>query len=301
MLLFLKRIRWDHILLLLLAQLGIKYGVFEPSGVAITLNNFGIGLLVVASACIFAAGNIIINMYDPGNAVSSGMQRGKISEKTANLWYIVLTSIGILIGFYISNMIRKPGFVAIFIVISGLFYMYATYLKQIPVIKNVIPALLIAVGLLAVPVFDLLPAVTEQNRASQRVIFSIIFDYSLFACILVFIREIGKDCIMINTDKNNGISTIPIIIGRNRSAHLMGFLLALSVFMTMYYCYSYFFSNMKAVISILLGIAAPLLYAVFKSFTATNLDDFKHVVGIIKIILLLAALSLFTLKFILST
>src|SRR5690554_5074464 len=92
-------------------------------------------LLVLATLCIAAGGNIINDLYDieidrvnKPNKVIIGKS---ISERTANNLFIVLNVVGVGIGFYLSNVIGRPGFSALFIAISALLYLYASNLKSI--------------------------------------------------------------------------------------------------------------------------------------------------------------------------
>ncbi len=299
MLSYLKLIKFDNLLIIAFAQLCIKYGLFEPFNIAITLNGLGIAILMIATFCIAAAGNIIIEIYNREDTGEKGLLYGSITEKSANRLFIIFNIIGVLIGFYIANLINRPGFAALFIVISGVFYIYASYLKEIIVLKNCILALLVGLSLIVVGIFDLLPAITEKNRESQTVIFSIILDYSIFAFLIVLLREIVKDCLHIDRDHNIGIRTIPIVLGKNRTTKLVGVLTLLPVISVIYYIYTYLFSNSRAVIFVLILIVAPLLYFMIKSFSAESDKQFKRLAFLLKIILIGASISLLFYQFVL--
>ncbi|WP_109852690.1 geranylgeranylglycerol-phosphate geranylgeranyltransferase [Aquimarina sp. AU58] len=299
MLSYLKLIKFDNLLIIAFAQLCLKYGLFEPFNIAITLNGLGIAILMVATFCIAAAGNIIIEIYNQEDTGVKGVLYDSITEKSANRLFIILNIIGVLIGFYLANLINRPGFAALFIVISGVFYIYASYLKEIIVLKNFIPALLASLSLIVVGIFDLLPAITEKNRASQTVIFSIILDYSIFAFTIILLREIVKDCLHIDRDHNIGIRTVPIVLGKNRTTKLIGALTFLPIISVIYYIYTYLFSNSKAVIFVLILIVAPLLYFMIKSFSAESDKQFKRLALLLKIILFGASISLLFYQFVL--
>jgi 4-hydroxybenzoate polyprenyltransferase len=66
---------------------------------------------------------------------------GKHTESAAYNIYAVLNISGVAIGFYLSNVIVKPS-AAIFILIAATLYIYATSLKQMILLGNVIIALL---------------------------------------------------------------------------------------------------------------------------------------------------------------
>lgn len=297
MLPFLKLIKLDNLLIIAFAQLCIKYGLFEPFGVAITLSNFGIALLVIATISIAAAGNIIIAIYDNED---KNLLYKNINEKSANRLFILLNAIGVLIGFYLANIIGRPGFAALFILVSGIFYMYASYLKEIVFVKNLVIGLLAALSLIVVGVFDLLPAITEKNRESQTVIFSIILDYSVFAFTIITLREIVKDCLKIDRDHNLGLRTVPIVLGKERTIKLIGIAALIPIASVVYYIYSYLFANTQAVVFVLVLLVAPLIYFMIRSFT---LESNKHIAILkllLKIILIVASLSLLFYQFILT-
>ncbi len=300
MLSYLKLIKYDNLLIIALAQLCIKYGLFEPFGIAITLNGFGIALLIIATLSIAAAGNIIIEIYDQENVSSKSLINRTITEKSANRLFIILNVIGVLIGFYLANLIGRPGFAALFVVLSGIFYIYASYLKEVLVVKNIIIGLLAALSLVTVGIFDLLPAITAKNRESQTVIFSIILDYAIFAFLIIILREIIKDCLNIDRDHNTGMTTIPIAMGKIRTIKLVGLLGTLPIAAVVYYIYTYLFSNSQAVIFVLVLLVAPLLYFVIKSLTAESDKNLILLKGLLKIILVIASLSLLLYQFVLK-
>ncbi len=300
MLTHLKLIKIDNLLLIALAQVFIKYGLFEPFGIAITLNGFGLFLLIIATISIAAAGNVIIGIYDQEETNPKGLILGSITEKSANRLFIILNVVGVLIGFYLANLVDRPGFAALFVIISGVFYIYASYLKEILVVKNVIIGLLAALSLIVVGIFDLLPAITEKNRASQTVIFSIILDYSIFTFLIICIREIIKDCIQIDKDHNTGITTIPIVLGKDRTIKLAGILAILPIVAVIYYIYTYLFSNTQAVILVLLLIVAPLIYFIIKTFTTESNKQLITLKLILKIVLITGAVSLMFYQYILK-
>ncbi|WP_051477610.1 geranylgeranylglycerol-phosphate geranylgeranyltransferase [Aquimarina pacifica] len=297
---YLKLIKLDNLLIIALAQLCLKYGLFEPFGIDITLNHFGIFLLILSTVLIAGAGNIIIEIYNRETSDPKNLLYGSISEKSANKLFIILNVIGVSIGFYLANMIGRPGFAAIFIIVSGIFYVYASYLKEIVVLKNCIPAILAGLSLIVIGVFDLLPAITPKNKASQTVIFSIILDYALFSFIIVVLREILKDCLHMDRDHNIQIRTIPVILGKSRTIKLIGVLTALPIACVFIYIYTYLFSNTEAVLFVLSLIIAPLLYFMIKCFYSESDKSLRHLSLVLKGILVTTSFSLLLYQFVLK-
>jgi len=295
MLAYLKLIRFENLIIIALAQICIRYGLFEPFEVAITLNGFGIFLLVMASILIAAAGNIIINQYDEGD-----LQHSKISEKITDRLFMICSILGVCLGFYLSNIIGKPGFAALFIIVSAVFYIYATYLREIIVVRNMVIGILAALSILVVGIFDLLPAITEQNKVGQKVIFSIVVDYAIFGFIIIVLRELLKDCVTIDRDHKSGAQTIPLILGKQRTLKLVGILTLIPIVAVVYYSYTYLFSTTNAVILALLFLIAPMLFIMIKSFSVDSQKQIKTLILIFRIILVIASLSLLSYQYILK-
>ena len=169
-------------------QLLIKYAFLEPFGVNFGLTTLQISILILATICIAAAGNVINNIYDIETDVVNKPNKiivGKsVSEKTAYNLFIVLNVIGIGLGYYLSQSVGRSSFFSIFVVVSALLYVYASYLKHMLLIGNIIISLLVALSLVGVGVFELLPIITPENRQNLFTFFKIILDYALFAFII---------------------------------------------------------------------------------------------------------------------
>lgn len=277
-------------------QVFIKYGLLEPLGAVTTLNTFGFSLLVIATVCIAAAGNIINDIYDIEidkiNKPTKVLIGKKISERTANRLFIVLNIIGVAIGFYLSNAIGKPGFAALFIGISALLYMYASYLKGMLLVGNLLVSALVAMSLLIVALFDLFPAITLANQASQSAIFKIVLHFAIFAFFINFIREIVKDLQDINGDKNGNMNTLPIVLGRKRTATTVFLLGVFMVCGVVFYMYEYLYNEQILLLYFLFAIVAPLLYFCLKAWDAETQKQFSFLSKLLKIIMFLGICSI---------
>ena len=285
-------------------QLLIKYALFKPFNVDITLNWFGFLLLILSTLCIAAAGNIINDIQDVDTDIVNRPEKvligKKVTEKTAYNLFIILNVIGVGLGFYLSNLVGRSGFFAIFVIISALLYIYATYLKQTLLIGNIVISVLVAMSVLIVGLFELLPVVNTQNQATQLTFFKILFDYALFAYIINLVREVAKDIEDIDGDYKAGMNTLPIAIGRERATKVLFALTLLPLFGVVYYMLTYLYKQQIAVGYFLLFLVAPLLYITIKSFSAKTKKDVRHISTILKIVMFLGMLSLLLYVFILK-
>lgn len=153
------------------------------------MNTFQFALLVIATISI-AGGYYVINaLFEDSNEFSSL----NISETNAYYVYAFLSIIGVVIGMYLSNVIQKPGFIALFILTVALGYFQATTIKDIFILGWLIQPLLFSFSFLIIAVFDLFPATYDQNREVMTLLFSILKDYAFFAFVIQLVREIIKE------------------------------------------------------------------------------------------------------------
>ena len=287
-----------------MVQLLIRFALFEPFQIDVKLNIFGYSLLILATLCIAAAGNIINDIYDidadtvnkPNKVIVSKF----ISEKTAFNLFLVLNIIGVGLGFYLSHSVGKSPFFSIFVIISAALYIYASFLKQTLLIGNIVISFLVAMSILIVGIFDLIPAITEENRTTQITFFKILIDYAVFAFLINLIREMIKDIEDVDGDYNAQMNTLPIAIGRDRAKHIALVVSLLPIFAVVYYIVTYLYKQQIAIGYFLIFILAPLIYATIKIYGATLKKEFHHISTIYKIIMLLGMLSLILYPFILK-
>ncbi|MCF7561838.1 geranylgeranylglycerol-phosphate geranylgeranyltransferase [Sabulilitoribacter multivorans] len=285
-----------------LVQLLIKYALLEPFGVQTSLDGLGIFLLVIATVFIAAAGNIINDINDVEIDLINKPDKiiiGKtISEKAAYNLFIIFNLIGVGIGFYLSNSVNRAPFFSIFVIISVLLYIYSTYLKRILLIGNIVISILVALSILIVGVFELLPTITPQNQQIQFTFFKIIFDYALFAFCINLLREIAKDIEDIDGDYKAEMNTLPIAIGRERAKNILTALNFIPLLALIYYVVTTLYKQPIAVGYFLLLVIAPLLYITIKTFSAESKKDFHHLSNTYKWVMLSGVLSLLLYKYI---
>jgi 4-hydroxybenzoate polyprenyltransferase len=279
-------------------QLIFRYGFLKWQNVPLSLADWQYCLLVLSTILIAAGGYVINDIFDQDtdseNKPSKTIIGKAISESMGYNIYVALTAAGVGIGFYLSNVIMKPSFATLFILIASLLYIYATSLKQMLLVGNVIVAFLLSFSVIIIGIFDLYPATYEGNQKEMGVLFSILIDYAVFAFIINFIREITKDLEDVNGDYNQGMHTLPIILGVQRTAKVVFGLSFIPLFILLYYTNSYFASNNLYVATIysLLTLVGPLLYFTIKSWTAKTKKDFHHLSLVLKMVLLFGIMSI---------
>ncbi|MFH4966318.1 geranylgeranylglycerol-phosphate geranylgeranyltransferase [Gaetbulibacter sp. M235] len=300
---FLNLIRWKNLLMIALVQILIKYGLLLPFGISTSLNVLEFSLLVFSTLCIAAGGNIINDIYDIDTDVINKPDKiviGKlISEKTAYNLFIILNVLGVGLGFFVSYAVGKSELFSIFVVVSALLYVYASYLKQMFLIGNIIISALVALSIIIVGIFELIPAITTQNQGIQLAFFRILLDYALFAFIINLIREITKDIEDFDGDYKSGMHTLPIVIGKEKASKVLFLLSFIPLGTVIYYVNSNLYKQPIAVIYFLIFIIAPLIYLSILIFNAKTKKDFHVISNLLKLVMLFGMLSILLYKIIL--
>lgn len=270
-------------------------------GAIVSLSDIQFILLVFASVCIAAGGNIINDLYDVEidkvNKPSKVFVGNFLSERAVNNLFILFNVIGVGIGFYLSNSIGKPGFSAIFIIISGSLYLYASNFKKILLIGNLLISLLVGLSLLIVGIFDLLPSVTIDNQEIQANAFKLIFKFSIFAFFVNFIREIVKDLLDVNGDKKGEVNSLPIILGRKRTVGIVTVLAFLLLAAVIYFMYRDLYNQQIPMLYFLIAIVGPLLLFIVKSWDAKKNKDYRFLSNLLKIIMIFGIFAMLVFKY----
>jgi len=284
-------------------QVLFRYAFLKQQNVPLALSDWQYGLLVLSTVLIAAAGYVINNIFD---VVTDTINKpydvviGKgVSETMGYNLYVILNITGVTIGFYLSNVIQRPGFATIFIFIASLLYFYSTTLKQIMILGNFVVAVVLSLSVIIIGIFDIFPATIADNRAQMASLFSILTDYALFAFMINFIREIVKDIEDVNGDYNQGMNTLPIAIGINRTTKIILAITIVPLTLLLIYINKYFIENNLYIVTLyaFAFVLAPLIYFIAKIVTAKSQKDFRHLSTILKLILLFGILSIVIISF----
>ena len=293
---FLKLIRYQNLLLLAFMQLIFRYVFFQSQVIPLALADWQYGLFVLSTVLIAAGGYVINNIFDQHtdtiNKPNTVVIGKSISETQGYNIYIALTATGVSIGFYLSNVIAKPGFATIFILIAATLYLYATSLKQMMLIGNIMVALLLSFSVVIIGIFDLFPTIHEGNQQQMANLFSILLDYTIFAFMINLLREIVKDIEDVDGDYNMGMNTLPIAIGKSRATKIVFVLSFIPLLLILHYIYNYLFGLLFVTLYLLFFVVAPLLYFTIKIGAATSKKEFHNLSLLLKWILLFGILSI---------
>lgn len=303
---FLKLIRYQNLLLIALMQLVLRYGFLQFQNIPLTLSDWQFGLLILATLCIAAGGYVINDIMDQETDAINKPEKvvvGKsITEEVAYNWYFGFNIVGMLLGYYLADFVNKTSFFGIFIISSALLYLYATSLKQIAIVGNIIVALVLAFSVIVVGLFDVLPMMNYAGMelwANMKIILSIITDYAIFAFIINLIRELVKDAQDIEGDQTEDIRTLPVIIGIAKTTKVIFALALMAIGLLAWYINDHLMNNQlyPAVIYSLILVIGPMIFFLVKIWSAKTKEDFALLSKVLKYVILFGVLSVVVINY----
>ena len=281
---FLKRISIYNLLLLAFGLFIFRYGFLDlQPELPLALNHWQYALMVLATLLVAAGGFLVYNYHAGNELVSEG--------KVYNI-YAILTLAGIGTGYYLSNHIQKPLVVAVLIIIAAIIYLYATSLKQMLLVSNFIVATAVALGIIVIGVYNLYPIILPSNKVYLATIFELMLDYTLFIFIITFILTLIYNLRNTDTDYNSGNTTLPIVIGKDRTTKVVFFVTLIPLALLAYYGNKYLLNLTLALGYGLLFVVAPIIYFLVKLWSAKTTKDFNHLIFILKMLLFFTIISI---------
>lgn len=218
---FFRLVRWPNLLITALTMCLVYHCIL---GLA---SNLPFTLLVISMVLIQAGGYVINDIFDIEiDAINKPEKQvvGKVfSERQSNVFYIVLTMIGLACGIAASVMANGKNFITIsacLILLACFLYSYSSRYKRTLVVGNLIVSLSVALAVFLPWLFQVLSMLGNEemllaNNEWMHVTFRIVLIYTAFAFLMTLIREIVKDMEDVKGDGRSHCRTIPIVWGMN--------------------------------------------------------------------------------------
>ncbi|WP_077809195.1 geranylgeranylglycerol-phosphate geranylgeranyltransferase [Polaribacter sp. BM10] len=295
---FLKLIRYKNLLMVLLTMVLTKYALLESHSSNTLLSHFNFIILTTAVLLITASGYIINDILDIEtdkiNKPSKLFLDKNFSIKKAWSFYILLNIFGLALGIIVSIATNTPLNSLYFIVTAIILFFYSKSFKKIALIGNLIVSFLCALVIFLVSEFEFISTNLEpSSKISSDLIIAI---YLFFSFTTTLIREIIKDIEDVNGDLKIKAKTLPILIGRKRSARIAFFISSIMLVFILIILQS--IKNESLFFwYILLFICLPLLYLLYKIWFARTKKNYSIISNLLKIIMFLGILSMLLFRF----
>lgn len=296
---FLHLIRYKNLLIIILTQYLMRWCIIKPILNVIDFElqfselNF---FFLVFSTVLITAGGYVINDYfdtktDLVNRPDTVLVGKVIDRRSAILLHIILNTIGIGLGTYISFYIGIPILSLVFVLITGILWFYSTTYKRQFLIGNIVVSILIALVPLMVILFEI-PLLNKaygilmiEMRANFNHIIIWVSAFAFFAFLLTLIREIIKDVEDYEGDNAYGRQTLPIVFGIINTKIILIALILLALF-SLVFTYIRFLTDNITLIYFAVFLLFPLLVLLYKIIIADNKKDYHFASNLSKIIML---------------
>jgi len=201
-------VRGYNILVIVIAQYLTSVYIFAPEKqLRKVLFDVNLLMLVLASALAVAGGYIINNFYDSEkdliNRPNKTMLDKLVSQNTKLSFYFVLNFSAIIMASYVS--FKAVLFFSFYIFAI---WLYSHKLKKMPIIGNIISAILTIIPFFAVFIY-------------YKNFDTVVFVHATFLFLIIAIRELTKDLENIKGDLALNYRTIPVVYGENMSKKII--------------------------------------------------------------------------------
>ena len=309
MIAFLKLIRWQNLLIVIITQFLIKYALINtlagnmllegmlPGGphsyIVLQLPFIDFLTLVFATVCITAGGYVINDYFDiKTDLVNKGevIVGTKIPRRKAMMWHNILSGLGVVAGFWVSHRIGYLWLGIFFLVVSGLLYFYSVIYKKQFLIGNILVAILTSFVPLMVVVYEL-PAIYNYygpelvSLYSMKIIFYWVAGFSVFAFMTTLAREIVKDMEDFKGDKAYGSRSLPVVAGIRLSKAIVSVIIAATIIL-MIIMWALYINDIISFLYILLATVIPLVFSILALIRGKSAEQFNTVSTIIKGVML---------------
>jgi len=273
---FLKLTRFPNLLIIALSQyLTAIFLVSYPQNGFDKFHSPKLFLLSLSTLMIAAAGYIINDYYDikidyvnkPDKVVVGKLIKRRIVLAS----HIILNVLGIGIGVYLSLRVGALNFIAGF-----LLWVYSNQLKRMPLIGNLVIALLTGLSVAIISVYY------QQNV-------QLIMTYAVYAFSINLVREIIKDMEDIRGDMRFGSKTLPIIWGFRKTKYFLYVLIGL--FILVLFLLSSQLGNQTLNIFFIVLIF-PIIYLIYLLYKADTQKRFHQLSTFCKLLMLAGIFSI---------
>lgn len=311
---YLKLIRYPNLIIVILTQYLMRWGILEPmlevNQFDLQLDSFHFFLLVLSTVCITAAGYVINDYFDTHtdllNRPKEVIVGTRIHRRFAMIFHIVLNVIGVGLGFYLSFHIGIPYLGLIFLLVSGVLWFYSTTYKRQFLVGNLIVAFLTALVPLMVVVFEI-PLLNEEykevllkHNMNFMYLFHWVLVFAFFAFMMNLMREIIKDVEDYEGDRVYGRKSLPLILGVKASKNIVNTLILVTVVGLNYVYFSYL-EDTLTLIYFSLFLYIPFIFLIAKNVKAADRADFEYIGNVLKVIMLFGVLYALVARHIIQT
>ena len=257
---YLKLIRFQNLVVMVLIQYLIRFTLIIPSySKENVLSEFYFALLLFSILLIVSAGYTINDYFDikvdSENKDEHVIVGRTIKRRIALVIHFILTSVGLILGFYIAYKINQLVISIILIVCAYILWIYNLKLKRIFFLANLIVAGLSAIFVTSIAIIEILLNYNHKASIDNITTLTVI---ATFAFILSLMHEIIKDLRTMEGDKKYKIRTLPTVWGLLKTKEFLKWLSIITAFIISIIAITKFKTNLTALSYAFIFIIGPL-------------------------------------------
>ena len=320
---FLKLIRWQNLIIVIITMVLMRYAVIEPllSKISVKLIVgpvselplrlqmpwYDFAILVLATVLITAGGYVINDYFDiKTDLINKGkvIVGNSIPRRQAMMWHNIFNVAGVAAGYYVSWRAGYFWLGTFFLIVSGLLYFYSASYKRQFLIGNLIVAVLTAMVPLLVALYEW-PALYGYYSSLLLKVpdLSIIIwwagGFSVFAFLTTLTREIIKDIEDFEGDIAYGRNTLPVVLGIAASKIVSVMLILITVIL-LFLAWYFFVNDKYTLIYISVSVVIPLSIVAFLVFRSKEKSQLHSASRLMKLVMLSGLMYTLVVKSILT-
>ena len=309
---FFKLVRWQNLLMVALMMLLVYHCVMSPlsyySDIDIFPSSISFVLLVMSLIFIVAASYVINDAFDVETDKYNKPEKKLIpnifSQKEANLYYVILTFLGLTSGLVSSILVLNVKFymlLAVVVLLACILYSYSSTYKKKLFVGNLIVSLSVAIAVFLPYLFELLYLsdnvmfLSECKDLVKSIVYFVLI-YTLFAFLLTLIREIIKDVEDMDGDGRTHCRTIPVVYGLSKTKTILYILVVLLLILLFAYMFILFKLQLFTVSAFIVVVALCSILLIVKIFKAKEKKSFHNLSNMTKVMMLIGILSMLFLR-----
>jgi 4-hydroxybenzoate polyprenyltransferase len=294
---FLKLIRWQNLLFIVITQILYEYCIYLP--IYGSHSTYQLGFIVLASVLIAAAGYIINDYFDLNidqiNKPDRVIVNNAVSRRWAIFWHLAFSLLGLFF-----TVLALPPSLFWYLILANLLsilllWLYSTNFKKQLLIGNVIISILTS-WVILILFFSKTPLSVDNIISADHKeirLFRLTMLYAGFAFIISLIREVLKDMEDRTGDARYGCRTMPIVWGLPASKVFVAvWIIVLAGTLVILQLYVLAYGWWLSIVYCLLAIVVPLLIVLSKLTAANTQQDFHLLSRYVKAIMFTGILSM---------
>ena len=276
---YLKLIRIKNLVVMVLIQYLIRFTLIIPSyGKENILSDFYFALLLFSILLIVSAGYSINDYFDikvdSENKDEHVIVGRTIKRRIALFIHFILTSVGLILGFYIAYKINQLVISIILIVCAYILWVYNLKLKRIFFLANLIVAGLSAIFVTSIAILEILLNYNHKASIDNITTLTVI---ATFAFILSLMHEIIKDLKTVEGDKKYKIRTLPTVWGLLKTKEFLKWLSIITAFIISVIAITKFKTNLTALSYAFIFLIGPLFLLNIWVYKAQDRIDYERI------------------------